>query len=326
MSVFSSSLRAFFSTLFGFLGLVVGILVIALLFGLMSSGKKETDSPTKVTVIPDHTGEKRSLSSNSPLILVIGIEGVIGISDLNTETIRTQIERSYAFPKGRIRGVLLTINSPGGGVTDSFAIYQLIKAYKEQLDIPVYAFTDGYCASGGYLIGCAANQLFASPVSVIGSVGARATLWNVSDTLEKLGVKTKMLTQGKDKGELDPFVPWKEGDDEGAKAIMAALYEQFIDLVVENRPNLSADKLVNDYGAQVFIAKSAEEKGYIDGILPTRNEALLALVQSLELVDSGYQVIELTGKQWFEDLFKLESPLITGKLKHTFELPPALYN
>ncbi|MGE3954798.1 MAG: S49 family peptidase [Parachlamydiales bacterium] len=321
-----SSLRAFLGMLFGFFGLVVGIVVIALVLGAMSGGKREIDGPTKVTVIPNHKGEKGSLSAHSPLILLLDISGVIGIQDLNIETIRPQIERSYAFEKGRIKGLLLTINSPGGGVTDSFAIYNLIKQYKEELGIPVLAYADGYCASGGFLIACAADKIVATPVSVIGSVGVRSTVFNVADTLEKLGVKAKMLSQGTDKGNLDPFIPWKEGDDEGAKEVMAGIYDLFLDAVTANRPQMTRDKLINDYGARAYVAATAKEYGYIDGLVTTRRDALRTLADALEITDKEYQVIELTAKSWLEELVKSKSPLITGRLQHSVEVPPTVYN
>ena len=61
--------------------------------------------------------------------------------------------------------------APGGAADDSVGIYRALCEYKKKYNVPIYAFVDGLCASGGMYIACAADKIYATPSSVIGSVG-----------------------------------------------------------------------------------------------------------------------------------------------------------
>ena len=222
----------------------------------------------------------------------------------------------------RVKGILLHINSPGGDAIDSNDIYRMIKAYKEKYHIPVFVFVDGLCASGGMYIASSADQIFASPPSVIGSIGViMGPFFNVSQAMEKVGVESKSLTAGLDKDMLNRFRPWKAGEDESLKAVLTSMYNLFVQVVTENRPKVE-NKLLTEYGAQVFDGPSAQLIGYIDQANASYEQALAALLQAAQVnPQEPYQIVELKPKyDWVSALMNAESTLFTGKIEHHLNL------
>lgn len=301
-SIFSSIVRAFFGSFFGVLGVFLALIVIVFVIAGMSFGDQSVEVSGRFRVLPNADGTKTELSASGPLILSVNIKGVIGSESLNTETITEQLNRSQESGfRDRIKGVLLLINSPGGSVFDSNSIYRLVQAYKKQYEVPVYVYADGLLASGGYYIACAADKIYASEISIIGSVGVLFNTLNFSGALDKIGVKSLVLTQGKGKGALNPLRPWKEGEEKNIENIIAYFYQQFIGVVISNRPEISKKELIDTYGAQVFPAPEAASYGYIDEVVESHNVVLEKLVEEAEI--ESYQVVQLEDKPWFDRLF-----------------------
>ncbi len=303
--MFRSAARAFFGALFGLLGVFVGVLIVAIILAtLVFSGAKEAKVTGKYTVLPDADGKRKELTHSSPLILVVSIEGPIGHKLLCPEEIQSQLERSQQGSfSDRVQGVILQINSPGGSAFASDTIYRLVKQYKERYKVPVYAYVDGLCASGGYYIGCAADKIFASNISLIGSVGVISNYMNFTGTLDKLGVKALTITRGEEKDPLNPLRPWKEGEEKESERIMTYIYDVFVDVVTTNRSKISRDELVKDFGARVWPAPEAIKKGYIDGLAESRNQVLSMLIQDTGLDGKFYQVVQMDKRTWIDQLF-----------------------
>ncbi|MFN0065421.1 MAG: S49 family peptidase, partial [Chlamydiales bacterium] len=234
--------------------------------------------------------------------------------------------REDSLKNGRVKGILLVINSPGGSANESNIIYRLLKQYKERYDVPIYSYVNGFCASGGYYIACATDKILANEVSLIGSVGVLGwpPYMNVSDALEKIGVNSKTVFAGKGKDEMNPFRAWKPDEGLSRQQIVDFYYSTFVNIVTENRPNLPEEKLINDYGAEIYPAYLAKEYGYIDesNLLLSDALGLLATASGIN-EDEKYQVITFKTKSWWKEAIKSqsESPLLTGKIKHVFSLP-----
>jgi signal peptide peptidase SppA len=214
------------------------------------------------------------------------------------------------------------MNTPGGTVVDSDNIYRMLKAYKQQYNVPVFAYIDGLCASGGMYISCAADKVYAGPASIVGSVGVIiGPFFNVVEGLKALGIKSQTITEGLDKDMMTPFRPWKENEDASLKAVTAYFYQQFVNVVTEARPRMNKTKLIQEYGAKVFDPVQAESYGYIDQANASRNQALLDLLAAANVDPTQpYQVIALEPKnEWLSDLLNENSPLFTGKIEHTLD-------
>jgi len=162
--------------------------------------------------------------------------------------------------------------------------------------------------------------------------GEKKKLLKGLELMQKYGVKALTLTKGKDKDALNPFRPWKVGEESSFKAIMDYDYEYFINVVTKNRPRLDKTKLINEYGAQVFDPPMAEKLGYIDDGNSSYNHALSALTEQAGIEKEGkYQVIELkVQRPVLSNLVEGKSPLISGTIKHELQIgadyPPELMN
>ncbi|MBS0623350.1 MAG: S49 family peptidase [Verrucomicrobia bacterium] len=321
-SIFLNALRSFFVALFGSIGAFFGFFfVIMLCIFLISSSEDKKKLPSKLTILPDAEGNRKELSVSSPVILQISIEGVIGSDPITAEKIEEILldSREEAFHNDRVKGILLVIDSPGGGVNDSDIIYRLIKAYKSVYKIPVYAYVNGMCASGGYYIACAADKIYASPVSIIGSIGVISwpPYFNAVEAMKKIGVSALTLSAGQGKDSLNPTRPWTADEGVHRQALLDFFYKDFVSLVTQNRPKITEEDLVKIYGAEVFPAPDALLKGYIDAVVDLKRDALTALVQTAD-IHEPYQVVCFKTKSWWKELFQERAlPVI----KHEFSLP-----
>lgn len=328
-SILYSAIRALAVAFCVVIGLCLGFVFITVLIGALSSGSIDSKLTTVNTeeILPNADGKREVLSSTSPVILQLNIDGVIGLEHLDNKSVRQQLveSREGDFKDNRVKALLLYINTPGGTVNDADGIFRALGDYKEKYKIPIYAYVDGLCASGGMYIALAADKIFASNTSLIGSVGVIApTFLNVTKLLDKVGVDTLTISAGKDKDALNPLRPWKPGEDANYRQIIEYYYDHFVELVTTHRPNMSKEKLVQDYGALIFPAPIAQEHGFIDVSGASLAEALKELVKEANISDT-YQVIRLENKNWWSSLFSNQArSLFTGKIKHQVSFSPEI--
>ncbi|WP_420421844.1 S49 family peptidase [Simkania sp.] len=324
-SIFISALRTFCNSLSGMFGILIGLIIIGVIFVFASKPAMVSDKTTMI-IAADADGNRSLLPESSPAILRINIHGEIGTRDLNAKLLQTQLldSREGALKHNRVKAILLHINSPGGTVDDANNMYMSLVEYKQKYKVPIYAYVDGMCASGAMYIACSADKILSNPTGIIGSVGViMGPNFNVSGLMEKYGVSQVTLTEGKDKDMLSPYRPWKPGEDDSLKAILTYDYERFTNIVSKNRPKINKQKLINEYGAQVFDPIKAQELGYVDDGNSSYNSALSELVNQAK-IDSSYQVVELkVPHPILSDLIEGQSPLFSGKIKHEIQLSPA---
>ena len=102
-------------------------------------------------------------------------------------------------------------------------------------NIPVLAFVEDVAASGGYWLACAADEIFASKASIIGSIGVVSSGFGFDKAIKKIGVDRRLYTSGENKAILDPFLPENKDDIKRLKDIQKELHNQFISFV-KSRP------------------------------------------------------------------------------------------
>lgn len=329
-SIFYAAFRSLFTALFGVIGIGLGLILILLLIGSVSMSDTKIDSKLKTTnveeILPNAEGKRQQLSKEAPVILQIDIDGIIGTEDLDRHTIRKQLveSREGSFKNNRVKAILLHINTPGGTVVDADGIYRALKEYKERYKVPVYAYVDGLCASGGLYVAAAADKIYASDVSLIGSVGVLApTFANLSKMLEKIGIETLTLTAGKDKDAMNPFRPWKPGEEQNYQDLIDYYYRHFVNIMVNNRP-INKEELIKDYGAQVFTAPEAVNRGFIDVSDISLGETIKQINKEIGIDSDYYQVVKLKQKDWWSRLFSENSLLRTGKIQHDVTFMPEM--
>lgn len=207
-----------------------------------------------------------------PVVGVIRLSGVIGQGGigkrgLTLETLAPAIER--AFSLRNVAAVALEINSPGGSPVQSDLIATRIREWADEKDVPVIAFCEDAAASGGYWLACAADEIYAMPGSIVGSIGVVSAGFGFVDAIGKLGVERRVHTAGKEKAILDPFQPEKPADLKILKRIHTDLHDQFSSWVKQRR----GDRLTADtdlFTGAFWTGREAVPLGLVDGIGNTR--------------------------------------------------------
>jgi protease-4 len=328
-----SSLRAFLVAVCTVLGIVVGLLLVAIALGSTSAPQTiEVRSHYNPLVMPNAEGVRKEVAAETPLILVLPVQGVLGGEKINRKTIQQQLveSREGVFKDGRVKALLLHINTPGGTIDDADGIYRAIKQYKEMYKVPVYAFIDGLCASGGMYVIAAADKVFAADVSLVGNVGViLPPFFNVSGAMEKLGISALTVFAGRGKDAMNPTRPWKAGEDDNFRQLTQAYYEQFVDLLTTARPEIDKQKLKEEFGADLFTAQKAKEVGMVDEVGHTWNSVMQRLVDQAGLSNKTYAVISLEETNWLEHLFQGRvqwNAKVTHQLQLGNDIEPELRN
>ena len=215
-----------------------------------------------IALIPSRDGGIHVGDGHTALVEVQGT--IASDAEANADSIVTALRD--AFEDKKTKGVIIRINSPGGSPVQAGYVNDEIKRLKElHPDIPVYAVVVDMCASGGYYIAAAADEIYANKASMVGSIGVVMSGFGFVDTLDKLGIERRLLTAGDSKGFLDPFSPAKDSDVSHVKTMLGNIHGQFIDIVKEGRGNrLKDDGTV--FTGLVWTGEQSLELGLIDGL------------------------------------------------------------
>ena len=131
----------------------------------------------------------------------------------------------------------------------------------------VIVFAEDVAASGGYLIACAGDEIYANSSSIVGSIGVISASFGFQDAIKRIGVQRRVYTAGKNKSTLDPFKEEKPEDIERIKKLQLELHSDFINLVKKSRGSKLKDPDKNNTFTGEFWSGSTSLKlGLIDGI------------------------------------------------------------
>lgn len=252
---------------FAFLAYLIGVLVAIV---------SPLDKDALESVTREHTA-------------LIDVEGVISAdSKASADDVVTALRD--AFEDKKTKGVILRMNTLGGSPVQSGyindEIYRLKKKYP---DIKVYAVISDVCASGGYYIAAAADEIYADKGSMVGSIGVLMNGFGFENAINKVGITRRLYTAGDHKGFLDPFSPPKEEDIEHAKSMLKNIHQQFINVVKKGR----GDKLKDDpllFSGYVWTGEQAVKLGLVD-----------------KLGSSSYVAREVIGAEHIKDFTVKES-------------------
>lgn len=242
----------------------------------------------------------------------------------------SSVERAlhFAARNESIKGILLDINSPGGGVTASDQIYQLLTDFRhEHPGKPIVALFGDLAASGGYYVAMAADYIVAHPTTTTGSIGVIMSQYNVAEAAEAIGVREVAIVSGPNKNLLSPF----HGVDEGQRAILQSivddLYDRFVDVVDQGRQELDLAQVRRLADGRVYSARQALDEKLVDEV----GYQAAAVAKLRELCDeSSIHVVEQRKQPSFTDLLmgaSAQSPLegLVGSALSSAMSPSFLY-
>lgn len=163
-----------------------------------------------------------------------------------------------------IKAIVLDIDSPGGNVMGLPETAQAILDAREKKHI--VGSVSGLCCSAAYWLGSNATELYASPSSLVGSIGVITSHTDISKALETAGVKVTNITAGKFKGEGSPHLPLTEEALAASQARIDEYYDMFTGAVAKGRDVPNA-KVRDGFGqGRALTASSSKAEGMIDGI------------------------------------------------------------
>jgi len=203
---------------------------------------------------------------SEPRVSVLRLQGIIataGRGRLNDATLAPMIEK--AFRRGRPDAVALVINSPGGSPVQSSLIAARIRRLADEKKIPVLAFVEDVAASGGYWLATAADEIFADPSSIVGSIGVISSSFGLNKFINRHGIERRVHTAGNSKSMLDPFQPEKPEDVARLGAIQERVHRSFIEQVQARRGQRLAEN-GELFTGEVWVGEAARAVGLIDGI------------------------------------------------------------
>ena len=202
-----------------------------------------------------------------PLVKLNGVIGNVGKFKKGIDFANQEELIKKAFSIKKAPAVAISINSPGGSPVQSHLIHDFIRSQAKKNKKKVIIFAEDVAASGGYLIACAGDEIYANQSSIVGSIGVIYSSFGFKDLIQKIGVQRRVYTAGKNKSTLDPFMEEKKEDIERLKNIQLDLHKDFIKVVEKSRSTkLKKDSGIELFSGEFWSGRKAKELGLVDGI------------------------------------------------------------
>ena len=163
------------------------------------------------------------------------------------------------------KGIILYVNSPGGGVYESDELYLKLKQYKEETGRPVWTYMSSQACSGGYYISMASDKIYANRNCWTGSIGVITSLTNVKGLYDKLGIQEIDITSGPNKAMGASGLEMTDEQRAILQSLVDEAYEQFAGIVAEGR-NMDIETVKPIADGRIYSAKQALELGLIDKV------------------------------------------------------------
>ena len=218
-------------------------------------------SPDKVVIIPI-----------DGMIANVRTGGLFQATENSMSLFTQQLDK--AADDASVKAVVLRINSPGGTVSASDAMYDLVKRFKAKTGKIVVASAQEMDASGAFYVSCAADRIVAQPTSLVGSIGVVFETMEFSGALDKLGVNSDAIKSGSLKDMGSPFRAAKPEERAVMQGMVEEYFTRFIGIVTANRPvketpltdlgEYEKSTYGGTYSGRVFSGVRAQELGLVD--------------------------------------------------------------
>ena len=256
---------------------------------------------------PDNFGAATVTAAAKNHTALIRIDGLISSStEASAKNVIEALRK--AFKDEKTAGVILEINSPGGSPVQAGEIYDEIKKLRQQhAKIPVYAVASDVCASGGYYIAAAAQQIYANKASIVGSIGVRMDSFGFTDAIAKLGVERRAYTSGSNKDFLDPFKPVNPAEVQHLQTMLDAIHQQFIAAVKQGRGERLKDN-PDIFSGLMWTGEQSVGLGLIDALGNSRFVAE-------EVIKEKTMVDYTKHTRWLDRLFDSAEASLSAALR-----------
>jgi len=262
------------------------------------------------------------------VLTVLGGAG-IGVVEVDgpIEESRLVIENLKRFgDSDDIKGVVVRIDSPGGGVVPTQEIYSEIERLKKKK--PVVASLGSIAASGGYYIASACTQVVASPGTLTGSIGVIMELGNIEELMNKLGVKGYTIKSGPHKDVGSPFQPLSPEGRAILQSVVDSVHTQFVQAVAKGR-NLPEVKVRVVADGRIYSGEQAKGIGLVD-VLGSLEDAIDLVAKRVGLpAKPPIFYAPRDDRPWWQKLLSSFGAELWGRKQHgglRYEWSPAFLN
>lgn len=187
----------------------------------------------------------------------------VDIAGIIVEDIRREELLRRLAERDNVEAVILRINSPGGTVVGSEALYDSVRRIAEEK--PVVAVMGEVAASGGYIAALSADHIVARGNSLTGSIGVIMEYPDVTSLLDRIGIDVETFRSSPFKAEPAPYRPITPEGRRQSEAIVAETFDWFRNLVAERR-GLEGRALDQVTNGAVFTGRIALEAGLVDAL------------------------------------------------------------
>lgn len=225
---------------------------------------------------------KAKTNDNKMKVFIINFIGDIKASAV--ESLRQEISAILTIAKATDE-VVIRLESPGGMVHSyGLAASQLSRI--RQANIPLTICVDKVAASGGYMMACIGNKIYAAPFAILGSIGVVAQIPNAHKLLKKHDVDYEVMTAGEYKRTMTVFGENTAKGREKFQEDLEITHQLFKDFVAINRPLLNIDEIST---GETWLGTAALDKQLVDGII-TSDQYLMDKAKEAELYVVHYAI------------------------------------
>lgn len=247
--------------------------------------------------------EKEGDDIGEPRLALVKIEGAILDSQATIQWIDKILSREDA------KGILVFVNSPGGGAAASQEIYFALKRASRK--IPVCISMGATAASGGLMVSMAGERIFAAPSTITGSIGVRMDIPQFQDLMRKIGIGQETLVTGPFKDAASYTHPLTPEDRQYLQEVIENMHSQFVGLVAENR-KITPEKAAALANGKIYTGEQALKLGLIDE-LGTLHEAKVWLAQKAGIPGNRKLIEKPVKKREYLDLLLRSAKTTLGE-------------
>jgi protease IV len=223
---------------------------------------QNTQKLREMQVGPGKGSEKIAVIELEGMLINARTGGFMQPTENKVSLFKEQLDR--AANDDHVKAVVLRVNSPGGTVTASDTMYQMLMRFRARTKKPVIASIQEVCASGGYYVSCASDTIVANPTSVVGSIGVIFNTFDASRGMDKIGIRAESIKSGPLKDMGSPFKAISPEERSVMQGMVDEYYARFVSVVKTHR-TLSGDdtqRIATD--GRVFSGEHAQKIGLVD--------------------------------------------------------------
>lgn len=302
------------------LGIAAGLFIVSITINFLSAfaykGIKTDFTDLLAASDQPFTEEVVKKGSDLKKIAILDVDGVIQDSSETQSLLQGSGYDHQSFLKkldyvrndDSVKGIIIRVNSPGGGVVESAEIHDRILKIEQKAKKPVYVSMGSMAASGGYYISTAANKIYASPETLTGSLGVIMEGMNYSDLAKKYGVDFVTIKSGQYKDIMSPTRKMTPEEQQILQRMVNNSYEGFVKVISEGR-HIPADQVRKIADGRIYDGRQAKELKLIDdfGYL----EDVIAKMKKAEKLE-GAQVVRYSDNFGLGSLLSMQAQKVMG--------------